>query len=139
MDKLHEAIGLGLILGIVHGTLQPAWSVPVVPNFTQGQTTQHTESTTTMTESMKITEYSTGWNYVVTGTNITFNGSPVPPTSNNNTSLNLNSRPNFQLDVPGAPFQFSESYSGPGLIKYTEVERTTVTDSVITSTSVFTQ
>ena len=39
-DRLQEAIErLGLVLGIVHGLLQPAYSVPVVPNFTQGSMT----------------------------------------------------------------------------------------------------
>jgi hypothetical protein len=49
MDRLQEAIGLGLVLGIVHGLLQPAYSVPVVPNFTQGSMTSHTETTSTVT------------------------------------------------------------------------------------------
>ena len=35
MTRLQEAIGLGLILGAIHGLVQPAYSVPVVPNFTQ--------------------------------------------------------------------------------------------------------
>ena len=36
MTKLQEAISLGLVLGVIHGLVQPAYSVPVVPNFTQG-------------------------------------------------------------------------------------------------------
>ena len=35
MTKLQEAIELGLVLGIIHGLIQPGHSVPVVPNFTQ--------------------------------------------------------------------------------------------------------
>ena len=35
MTRLQEAISLGLVLGVIHGLLQPAYSVPVVPNFTQ--------------------------------------------------------------------------------------------------------
>ena len=34
MTKLQEAIGLGLILGVMHGLFQSAGAVPVVPNFT---------------------------------------------------------------------------------------------------------
>ena len=34
MTRLQEAISLGLVLGVIHGLLQPAYSVPVVPNFT---------------------------------------------------------------------------------------------------------
>ena len=35
MKNINEAIGLGFILGVIHGLLQPAYSVPVVPNFTR--------------------------------------------------------------------------------------------------------
>ena len=35
MTRLQEAISLGLVLGIIHGLVQPARSVPVVPNFTK--------------------------------------------------------------------------------------------------------
>ena len=35
MTRLQEAIGLGLVLGVIHGLLQSANAVPVVPNFTQ--------------------------------------------------------------------------------------------------------
>ena len=34
MTRLQEAIGLGLILGVIHGLVQSAGAVPVVPNFT---------------------------------------------------------------------------------------------------------
>ena len=36
MKQLQEAIGLGLILGVIHGMVQPVHSVPVATNFTQG-------------------------------------------------------------------------------------------------------
>jgi hypothetical protein len=39
----------------------------------------------------------------------------------------------------GAPFQFSETYSGPGMIKDTTVIRSTSIMSVTDTTSVFTQ
>ena len=42
MSRLQEAVGLGLILGALHGAAQ---AVPVVPNFTQGSMTSHTETT----------------------------------------------------------------------------------------------
>ena len=35
MNRLQEAIGLGLVLGILHGLVQSAGAVPVVPTFTQ--------------------------------------------------------------------------------------------------------
>ena len=49
MDRLREAIGLGLILGAFHGA---AHAVPVVPNFTQGSMTSHTETTQKITETI---------------------------------------------------------------------------------------
>ena len=48
MPRLQEAIGLGFILGAIHGLVQPAYSVPVVPNFTQGSMTSRTETTSTV-------------------------------------------------------------------------------------------
>ena len=33
MDRLHEAICLGGLLGILHGLFAPVAAVPVVPNF----------------------------------------------------------------------------------------------------------
>ncbi len=67
MTRLQEAIGLGLILGIVHGLVQPAYSVPVVPNFTQGSMTSHTETTSTVTETINSIDYNTGYQSSVTG------------------------------------------------------------------------
>jgi len=52
MTRLKEAIGLGLILGIFHGLVQPGYSVPVVPNFTQGSMNSHTETTQKITETI---------------------------------------------------------------------------------------
>ena len=70
MTRLQEAIGLGLVLGIVHGLLQPAYSVPVVPNFTQGSMTSHTETTSTVTETINSMDYNTGYQYFVTGSGV---------------------------------------------------------------------
>ena len=123
MNRLHEAIGLGLILGILHGFAQPAYSVPVVPNFTQGSMTSTTETTSTITETINSIDYNTGYTYTVTGTNIKSNAGLAPSSvsgqSNTNngvtstwTGLNMNNRPTFSIETPGAPFQFVESYTG---------------------------
>jgi hypothetical protein len=74
MTRLQEAIGLGLILGVIHGLVQPAYSVPVVPNFTQGSMTSHTETTSTVTETINSIDYNTGYQYSVTGSGITASG-----------------------------------------------------------------
>ena len=121
--RLSNAIGAGLLLGALHGV---AHSAPVTPSFTTGTVTSHTESTQTITETIKQVDFQTGWSYTVTGTNI-----------------NIPQNPQFgavytQIDA-GAPFQFSESYLGPGQSRVTEITRTTETFSVTDSVSVFTQ
>ena len=130
-----------------------ARAVPVVPNFTQGSMTSHTETTSTVTETINSMDYNTGWQYVVTGTNVEASGNltPTGSGSTNNTSvtldgvtskwtgLNLNQRPNYTMETPGAAFQFTESYAGPGLSNHTIIQRTTTINSVTDTTSTFTQ
>ena len=130
-----------------------ARAVPVVPNFTQGSMTSHTETTSTVTETINSMDYNTGWQYVVTGTNVEANGSltPTGTGSINNTSvtldgvtstwngLNLNERPTYTMTTPGAAFQFTESYQGPGLSNHTIIQRTTTIQSGTDTTSSFTQ
>ncbi len=96
-------------------------------------------------------DYNTGWQYVVTGTGIETDSSSLAPTGTTQTSitidgvtsqwngLDLENRPQFQQAVPGASFQFSENYSGPGLSNHTIIQRTTTIQSVTDTTSTFTQ
>ena len=126
-----------------------AMSVPVVPNFTQGSMTSTTETTSTVTETINSMQYDTGYQYVITGTNIEHDGNSISPpstTGNSNTlngvtstwtDLDLNNKPNFTISTPGAAFQFTESFSGPGLKNHTVINRTTEIQSVTTTTSVF--
>ena len=130
-----------------------ARAVPVVPNFTQGSMTSHTETTSTVTETINSMDYNTGWQYVVTGTNIDAAGDLTPTgagsvnatqvTLDGVTStwngLNLTDRPDFSIVTPGAAFQFTESYQGPGLSNHTVIQRTTTINSVTDTTSTFTQ
>tara|TARA_B100000003_G_scaffold183098_1_gene175970 strand:+ start:790 stop:1260 length:471 start_codon:yes stop_codon:yes gene_type:complete len=156
MTRLQEAIGLGLVLGVIHGLVQPAYSVPVVPNFTQGSMTSHTETTSKVTETINSIDYSTGWQYSVTGNNVSNNGQPLNPNTNTstvvvnplggiegqvtspNSSLSLNGQ-NFTISNPGAAFQFTQSYKGPGVTNQTVIQRTTEVTSVTDTTSIFTQ
>ena len=130
-----------------------ARAVPVVPNFTQGSMTSHTETTSTVTETINSMDYNTGWQYVVTGTNVESNGNLTPTgtdsinatqvTLDGVTStwngLNLTDRPEFTIVTPGAAFQFTETYMGPGLSNHTVIQRTTTINSVTDTTSTFTQ
>ena len=138
------------VLLLLSGT-GAARAVPVVPNFTQGSMTSHTETTSTVTETINSMDYNTGWQYVVTGTGVETDSSSLAPTGTTSTSitidgvtsqwngLDLDNRPQFQQSVPGASFQFSENYSGPGLSNHTIIQRTTTIQSVTDTTSTFTQ
>ena len=126
-----------------------AVAVPVVPNFTQGSMTSNTETTSTVTETINSMNYNTGYEYVITGTNIEHDGATISaPSSTGNsntlngvtstwTNLDLNNKPNFSITTPGADFQFVESYSGPGLSNHTIITRTTTIQSVTNTTSTF--
>ena len=71
----------------------PAYSVPVVPNFTQGPMTNHTETTSTVTETINSMDYSTGFTYSVSGAGVEVqnNGAVAPDltttTSNTNNGV----------------------------------------------------
>ena len=104
----------------------PAYAESVVPNFTRGTINATIESTTRIVETIRQVEYSTGTSYTVSGTNINIPGTPSPGA-------------NYTIMNQGAPFQFSETYFGPGLATETWIDRTTETNSTTTSISVFTQ
>ena len=113
------------VLLLISGT-GAARAVPVVPNFTQGSMTSHTETTSTVTETINSMDYNTGWQYVVTGTNVEADGNLTPTGANsiNSTNvtldgvtstwngLNLQDRPDFSIVTPGAAFQFTEVIKG---------------------------
>ena len=135
------------------GIASPVNAVPVVPNFTQGGMTSTTETTSTVNETINSMDYNTGWQYVVTGTNVQADGDLTPTgagsvdvtnvTLDGVTSqwngLNLDNRPNFSIVTPGNSFQFTESYMGPGLSNHTIIQRVTEINSVTNTTSTFTQ
>ena len=136
-------------------------AVPVVPNFSQGSMTSHTETNSTVTETINSVDYRTGWEYSVTGVGISNNGEALNPTVSTSTvqvnpsadgtgevtggvtssfdALDLSNASQFTISTPGDAFQFSQSYSGPGLTNQTIIQRTTVVESVTDTTSTFTQ
>jgi len=122
-SRVNYALCAGVALVILPST---ALANTVVPNFTRGTITAETTSTTKIIETIRQVEYTTGTSYTVTGTNINFTGTPAPGNS-------------YTLTTPGAPFQFSETYLGPGIAKETWIDRTTETESKTNSISVFTQ
>jgi|TARA_X000001382_G_scaffold108545_1_gene84428 hypothetical protein len=147
MTKLQEAIGLGLVLGIIHGIIQPVYSVPVVPNFQQGSMTSHTETTSKVVETINSMDYNTGYQYSATGSGITTNDNLSPGTGATTVTIDgvtstwtgVTSKPQFTQTTPGAAFQFTETYSGPGLQNHTIIQRTTEVTSITDTTSIFSQ
>ena len=143
-------------------------AVPVVPNFQQGSMTSHTETESTVTETINSIDYRTGWEYSVTGVGVSNNGEALNPPVNTSTvtvtpssaggtnggaggvtitgavtssfdSLDFNQQNNFTQTTPGAAFQFTQSYKGPGMTNQTLIQRVTAIQSVTDTTSVFTQ
>ena len=143
----------------------PVMAVPVVPNFQQGSMTSRTETQSTVTETINSIDMRTGWEYSVTGTNVSNNGEALNPPVNTSTvnvtpssssgaaggavvtgtatssfdSLDFSSPTNFTITNPGQAFQFTQSYQGPGMTNQTIIQRTTTIQSVTDTTSTFTQ
>ena len=133
-----------------------ALAVPVVPNFSQGSMTSHTETSSKVTETINSIDYATGWQYSVSGTNVTNGGQSLSPnpTTNSvivnplggtegqvtsaNSGLDLNGQ-SFTIKEPGAAFQFTQTYMGPGVTNQTVIQRTTEVTSITDTTSIFTQ
>ena len=127
--------------------LAPAQAVPVVPNFTQGSMTSHTETTSKVTETINSMDYNTGYQYSVTGSGVTASGNLNPGTGTNNVTIDGvtsswttgTGKPSFTQTAPGAAFQFTETLQGPGLTQQTIIQRVTEVTSVTDTTSIFTQ
>ena len=139
------------VVTLALASAQTAMAVPVVPNFTQGTMTQTTETTSTVSETINSMDYSTGWTYSVSGTNVQHDGTSMTPdtgsaqtnTLNGVTSswtgLDVTNKPNWTQTNVGDPFQFTEHYVAPGLQTHTIIQRNQTIQSVTTSTSIFSQ
>ena len=140
-------------------------AVPVVPNFTQGSMQTSTNTTSTVTETINSIDYRTGWEYTVTGVGVENAGAPLNPTvkteqveitpsaisgqniddaatatgtlTSSFDALDLSHQGAFTISNPGESFQFSQSYSGPGMTNQTVIQRVTEIESVTNTTSIF--
>ena len=145
---------LVLIVGVtVLASARTAIAVPVVPNFTQGSMTSNTETTSTVSETINSMNYDTGYQYVITGTNIQHDGNTIsaPNTDQNSNTINgvtstwtgldlsATNKPNWVQATPGGNFSMMENYRAPGLQNHTIIQRTTTIQSVTDTTSIFTQ
>mgnify|MGYP007062105078 CR=1 FL=1 len=128
-------------------TLAPALAVPVVPNFTQGSMTSHTETTQTITETINSMDYNTGYQYSATGSGVSASGNLSPGTGASNVTINgvttswtgVANKPTYTQTTPGQAFQFTETYQGPGLSNQTIIQRVTEVTSITDTTSIFSQ
>ena len=151
------------ILVLTVGSVGAARAVPVVPNFQQGSMTSHTETESTVTETINSIDYRTGWEYSVTGVGVENNGEALNPNVTTTTvqvaptvgtdetgataaavtssfdALNFSAQNDFTIHEPGAAFQFTQTYSGPGMTNQTIIQRVTTIQSVTDTTSTFTQ
>ena len=135
------------LLLLIHS---PAYCVPVVPNFTSGTMQSTTRTTSVVTESIVSHDYNTGHQYSINGSNLTISGSTISPDSSNVTGtingqsqswtgLDLSTKPNVTITNGGQPFQYVETYRGPGLSNMTTIQRTTNIESTTETTSIFSQ
>ena len=154
--------GLITTILVILGSAGAARAVPVVPNFQQGSMTSHTETESTVTETINSIDYRTGWEYSVTGVGVDNNGAALNPNVSTSTvqvssgiegedgavtgtvtssfdALDMSAQNNFTIHEPGAAFQFTQSYSGPGMTNQTTIQRVTQIKSVTDTTSTFTQ
>ena len=93
-------------------------------------------------------DYNTGYQYSATGSGIkAVDGNLSPTTGSTNVTINgvnsswqgVTSTPQFVQTNPGDAFQFTETYSGPGLSNHTIIQRETEVTSVTDTTSIFQQ
>ena len=75
-------------------------------------------------------DYSTGYQYSSTGSGVKPIGGKLSPTTGstnvtingvNSTWTGVTGTPQFQQTDPGAAFQFTETYSGPGTSRITQL------------------
>ena len=67
-----------IIVSVLSTLIAPSvGAVPVVPNFSQGSMTSHTETTQQVTETINSINYNTGYQYVITGTNVEHDGATL--------------------------------------------------------------
>ena len=139
-----------------------ARAVPVVPNFQQGSMTSHTQTESTVTETINSIDFRTGWEYTVSGVGVSADGDALNPNVNTSTvtvapsvgsgegaitgtvtssfdNLDFDNSTKFTISTPGEAFQFVQSYQGPGMTNQTLIQRVTTVTSVTDTTSTFTQ
>ena len=129
-------------------------AVPVVPTFSTGTLNSRQETKTVVTETITSVDYRSGYEYVVSGHNIEPIGTNViSPNALLNTPQTVDditftwtsvditpaNKPDWGIKTAGNAFSFTETLANPGLSNVPSIKRTTTTESLVESVSVFTQ
>ena len=148
---MHKIYKLLLLISVA-GTSVSA--VPVVPTFSTGTLNSRQETKTVVTETIPSVDHRSGYEYVVSGHNIEpLNTSTISPKAVLSTPQTIDNitftwtsvdvtpanKPDWGIKTAGNAFSFTESLAQPGLQNVTTINRTTTTDSIVESVSVFTQ
>ena len=147
MNKLYK------LLLLISFTGTSVSAVPVVPSFSTGTLNSRQETKTVVAETITSVDFS-GSQYVVSGHNIEpVNSNVISPKLIKNTPQtvdNINftwtsvdvtpaNKPDWGIKTAGTAFSFTETLANPGLSNVTTINRTTTTESIVESVSVFTQ
>ena len=124
----------------------------MTPQFSSGTLNSRQEVKTVVVESISSVDYTSGYQYTVSGTGIEpVNGDMISPKATlldaqtvdgvtfQWTGIDASTKPDWKLTTPGGSFNFSESLLSPSLSNVTNINRTTTTESIVESVSVFLQ
>ena len=144
--SLNKFLLLFLLLGV------KANANVVTPSFNSGTLNSRQEVRTVVVESISSVDYTSGYQYTVSGTGIEpVNGDMISPKATlldaqtvdgvtfQWTGIDASTKPDWKLTTPGGSFNFSESLLAPSLSNVTNINRTTTTESIVESVSVFLQ
>ena len=144
--SLNKFLLLFLLLGV------KANANVVTPQFSSGTLNSRQEVKTVVVESISSVDYTSGYQYTVSGTGIEpVNGDMISPKATlldaqtvdgvtfQWTGIDASTKPDWKLTTPGGSFNFSESLLSPSLSNVTNINRTTTTESIVESVSVFLQ
>ena len=144
--SLNKFLLLFLVLGV------KANANVVTPSFSSGTLNSRQEVKTVVVESISSVDYTSGYQYTVSGTGIEpVNGDMISPKATlldaqtvdgvtfQWTGIDASTKPDWKLTTPGGSFNFSESLLSPSLSNVTNINRTTTTESIVESVSVFLQ
>ena len=143
---LNKFLVLFLLLGV------KANANVVTPQFSSGTLNSRQEVKTVVVENIVSVDYTSGYQYTVSGSGIEpVNGDMISPKATlldpqtidgvtfQWTGIDASTKPDWKLKTPGASFNFSESLLAPSLSNVTTINRTTTTESIVESVSVFLQ